>query len=727
MADISSDSAVARTRRAAADDAVVDKALGGAAATLRASGRQDSSILDPLESACAVALAGLGLELHGAGSHAGDIASRLEYLGEQSGFGIREVRLDPGWHEQDCAHLVLISAADGHPLATRRAWGRNWVVDPAADVRTSRVPAARALVEPRAFELYATGGDAPLSTTTLMRIALRRLGPQPWLLGLLAVAIGALTIAIPASIAYAFAVILPQNDTSDLLPMLLLLLGITIASTLLTITAYRLVITMRSKARQAVGLALAHRLTRLPADFFDSRSTGATGSQVLSAEAAFESIGLPIAAFLVSITAAVANCLFAFWLQPALGWVATASLALAFVAMFAAVVRQRRLLVESSERTATQAGLALEIISSVDKVRSAGAERRLLARWIQATASASASWLTAQRSFVRLASLSAAWFTLTLAASLALVGSAGVHITSADLTAFTAALVSVAAAMGAGLGAVALITALLARLDAAQFVLSHPTEYAGRRLPPAPHLDGGLAVTGVRFRYSGDAPWVLEDVTFTAQPGEFIAIVGPSGSGKSTLFRLLLGFERPASGAITFDSIPIADVDTRSLRRQLGVVLQRGRLVSGSILANLALNRVITEDEAWTALEHAGLADDVRALPMGLHTSVGDGGSALSGGQRQRILIARALVGSPAYLLMDEATSALDNVTQARVAGALSTYDATRIVIAHRLSTVRDADRILVLDRGRIVEEGTFDSLMQAGGLFHALATRQVL
>lgn len=727
MADTSDTLDRRLAERQAADDLALTRALDAAASTLRTPGGSLGTGADPLVDACAIALRGLGVRVLSAGAENGDILTRLEVLGERSGFGVREVRLEPGWQATDCAHMIVTRDEGTRPMATARHRGRTVVVDPVAKPDSARIPVRRAVVDSRAFQLFATGGDEPLTTSRLIGLARRRLGVLPVLLVLLCLAIGALTTAVPLAIGYAFSVLIPQNDTSSLPMMLIILLCITAASTLLTMTAYRLVITMRSRAREAVGLALAYRLTRMPADFFDARSSGAIGSQVLQAEAAFEAIGIPIAASLVSLTAALANCVFAFFILPILGVVATVSLTAAMTVIFTSMRRQRRLMIEHGARVTQQAGMALEIIDSIDKVRTAGAERRLLSRWILSTSMATSSWLAAQRGFVRLASLAAAWFTLSLAASLSVVAILRIPLTSAQLTTFTAVLVAVAAAMTTGLGATSLLTALLAQLDTAQPVLSHPTEFRGRPLPLAPRLNGELHVTGVRFRYEETAPWVLEDVSFTARPGEFLALVGPSGSGKSTLFRLLLGFEKPASGAVTFDSTPVTDVDARSLRRQLGVVLQRGRLVSGSILTNLALNRAITEEEAWVALEDAGLADDIRALPMGLHTSVGDGGSALSGGQRQRILIARALVGSPAYLLMDEATSALDNVTQARVSEALSRYRATRIVVAHRLSTIRHADRILVLDGGRIVEEGTYDELMEARELFYRLATRQVL
>jgi ABC-type bacteriocin/lantibiotic exporter with double-glycine peptidase domain len=228
------------------------------------------------------------------------------------------------------------------------------------------------------------------------------------------------------------------------------------------------------------------------------------------------------------------------------------------------------------------------------------------------------------------------------------------------------------------------------------------------------------------FRYASDGPWVLENIDFTVEPGAFVAIVGPSGSGKSTLLRLLLGFETPTLGSIFYDNKALATLDLRLLRPQIGTVLQNAGLVPGSIRDNIVGAARLDDAEVSAAVAMAGLDADVAAMPMGLETFVAEGGSTLSGGQRQRVMIARAIVRKPAILLFDEATSALDNRTQAVVAASLASLNATRMVIAHRLSTVRDADMILVLEGGRIVERGRYADLMEAKGAFFRLARRQL-
>jgi ABC-type bacteriocin/lantibiotic exporter with double-glycine peptidase domain len=216
-------------------------------------------------------------------------------------------------------------------------------------------------------------------------------------------------------------------------------------------------------------------------------------------------------------------------------------------------------------------------------------------------------------------------------------------------------------------------------------------------------------------------------VSFDAHPGEFIALVGPSGSGKSTLLRLLLGFEQPESGSIAYDGYDLAGLDPWRLRRQLGVVLQDGHLLPGDIFTNIVGSAVdLTLNDAWDAARLAGLDKDIEQMPMGMHTIMTEGAGTLSGGQRQRLMIARALVTKPRIVFFDEATSALDNPTQAVVTESLDRLRATRVVIAHRLSTIISADRIFVLDEGRIVQTGTYEQLVNRPGMFHELVRRQL-
>lgn len=241
-------------------------------------------------------------------------------------------------------------------------------------------------------------------------------------------------------------------------------------------------------------------------------------------------------------------------------------------------------------------------------------------------------------------------------------------------------------------------------------------------------LSGGIELNNVSFRYNDDMPPVVDNLSLKIHPGQYVALVGATGCGKSTLMRLMLGFETPQKGAIYYDGKDLSTIDLKSLRRRIGVVMQNGKLFSGDVFSNITISAPwLTLNDAWEAAELAGIADDIRRMPMGMNTIISEGSGGVSGGQRQRLLIARAIAPKPKILMFDEATSALDNLTQKRVSESLDKLKCTRIVIAHRLSTIRRCDRILYLEGGKIIEDGNYDELIAKNGKFAELVARQRL
>ncbi|MEE0970543.1 MAG: ATP-binding cassette domain-containing protein, partial [Clostridia bacterium] len=239
-------------------------------------------------------------------------------------------------------------------------------------------------------------------------------------------------------------------------------------------------------------------------------------------------------------------------------------------------------------------------------------------------------------------------------------------------------------------------------------------------------ISGGIELCNVSFRYADEMPDVIDNISLKISPGQYVAIVGKTGCGKSTLMRLMLGLEKARKGVIYYDNKDIEKIDLKSLRQKIGVVMQDGKLFHGDILSNITIaSPNIPAEKVWEAAEIAGIADDIKKMPMGIKTIVSEGSRGISGGQKQRILIARAIVTNPKILMLDEATSALDNVTQKKIADSLEGLNCTRIVIAHRLSTIKQCNRIIVLDKGKIAEDGTYDELMQKNGLFAELVSRQ--
>jgi len=372
------------------------------------------------------------------------------------------------------------------------------------------------------------------------------------------------------------------------------------------------------------------------------------------------------------------------------------------------------------------ASLLFGLIHGIAKLRVAGAEARAFARWAERFAEQRQRTLAAQRAANAQTAFNAVFGVLTSLAIFAVVGRASHEaMPLGEFLAFSAAFGQFMAATLMLVSVLSSVLAMVPVYERLEPILETVPEVDESKAEPG-ELAGEIEFSHVSFRYQENGPQILDEVSFRAGPGEFIALVGPSGAGKSTCLRLILGFDKPAAGSIYFDGQDLSGLAVQSVRRQIGVVLQTGRPMAGSIFSNIVGSSNLGIDAAWEAAGMAGLEDDIKAMPMGMHTVISEGAETFSGGQKQRILIARAIVHRPRIILFDEATSALDNRTQEIVSRSLERLKATRIVIAHRLSTIQNADRIYVVEGGRVVEEGTYQDLLFRGGPFARLAERQI-
>ena len=510
--------------------------------------------------------------------------------------------------------------------------------------------------------------------------------------------------------------------------LLLTSTGIFLLCTVLSVYLVRTVVgsliqRIRDKTSLTVHAALMMRILSLPSDFFERISPGEL--------AGFSTAVDELCELLISATAgtgltALASLLYIvqiFRIAQPLGFPTLMILLIAIGFGVLSAVIQTKISNKQIIQTAKEAKIRYSVINGIQKIRLSGAEKRFFAKWL-GEYSESRRLTFSPPLFIRLNSV--------LTTAISLISSIMLYNIAADNSVEPSSYIAFSVAFGTVLGAIKLlsdsflsvgkINPTLKMLDV--FLQTEPETTGGRQI--VTDLTGSVELSNVSFRYNDHSQYILKNISLKIRPKEYVAIVGRTGCGKSTLIKLLLGLRTPEHGEIFYDGNALNFLELSSLRNKIGTVMQNGELFQGDIFSNITIAAPqATIDDAWKAAEIAGIADDIRNMPMGMHTLVSAGQGGISGGQKQRILIARAVVSNPKILIFDEATSALDNITQRKVSDALDKMGCTRIVIAHRLSTIRHCDRILVLDNGSIAEEGSFEQLMTRGGIFAELVNRQ--
>ena len=500
----------------------------------------------------------------------------------------------------------------------------------------------------------------------------------------------------------------------------------TIFASVLIKTAQQIMMTrISTKASVSMDAAIMMRIINMPPRFFRQYSSGELSTR-------YGAIGQFCDLLLGNVFSTGISALLSllyitqiFFYAPSLAKTSLLIIAAGMIMSLMSGLIQMRISRELMEKSSKESGLSFALITGIQKIRLAGAEKRAFAKWGHEYADVAAlsynpPMLTRVGTAISIGiNLIGTIFLFFLAVEN--------KVTPSEYIAFNSAYGAVSASFGALTGAALSIAGIGPVLDVARPILETEPEASESRSPVS-HLSGNIELSEVYFRYDQNMPWVINGVNLKINAGDYIAIVGTTGCGKSTLVRLLLGFEKPDKGAIYYDGKDIANLDLHSLRRNIGTVTQDGTLFQGDIFSNIAISAPQMKlEDAWEAAELAGIADDIRAMPMGMQTQISEGSGGISGGQKQRLMIARAVAGKPKILILDEATSALDNRTQQQVAEALDRLGCTRIVIAHRLSTIKNCNRILVLNQGKIQEEGTYDELIAQNGFFAELIKRQRL
>lgn len=642
---------------------------------------------------------------------------------------IRPVSLAPGWwQEEGSPSVVEVSgeseSAERSPAAVIWQSGRWILMDPVTEDKTEVTEQVARRIHQQATQLLPILPDSPTDLAALGRLTVSGNRREIAVILGITAAVGAASFITPyllGQLASLFTAFAPASAfVGVFVALFLVILG------LLGWQAVRSLSLLRLRARaSAVGTsAMWERTMRQPAPWHASEPLGYRVAYATSVNNASAAVPDEVVIRMLDVVIVLGS----------LGAIATTNstilmwLVVLLIVQLAITVALLRVAAgHATRRMATSAdasGLLIETLGAVNGLRVAGAESRAFLRWARAQALFTRADQQLRQVTMLQGLVIAVWpilgLVVVVAATSASGGSFGEFVTAQ--TAVTAATAAVA---GLALASNAAVVAGKALRQAEPVLISPPESNTTGAVPGV--LSGGIEMRNIVFRYAPDRPAVLDHVNLTVTPGEQLAIVGPSGCGKTTLMRILLGLEQPESGVITLDGRNLASLDAAAVRRQIGSVLQSSTLLPATIRDNVAMGRQLTQSQIWAALEAAAVADDVKSLAMGLDMPVTDGGGTLSGGQRQRILIARALASDPRMLVLDEATSALDNVTQASVVASLQQLRITRVLVAHRLSTIREADRIVVMSAGRVVDEGTFDELMSRPGPFRELAARQEL
>ena len=642
------------------------------------------------------------------------------------GIMMRDIQLRGDWWKE-CIGPLLGYTKDGRLIAlmpTKTGLGYQYREQDGTIRKVGHREMEKEL-KPKAITFTKALPLTPLRVKDLLRFTWSVIsGPNALLMVVCALVVVLLGMFTPMANKLIFDTVIPTGDASGLLPITGLLIGATISTLLLTLTRNLYIIRIRNIGEMHVQNAIMARTFLLSPTFFSKNPSGELSEKLNNVSTLATLLNEAMVGALLNAVLSVIYLIQVNIYGGKLFWPAVAVIVLQYGALLLNYRRAVYVRSNYTERAAKLSGLEYNLFAGIQKLKLTGSETRAFARWLDhysETARILYNPALKSRLYPALTAFLGIGGTMFIFWSTLSNG-----VSTSDYIAFSSAFGMMTAAITQLQLVIPNLSQIKPLLESVKPILEEVPEMEDKA-PQVEDLFGGIEVSGLSFRYQEDGPMILDDLSLKIEPGEYVGIVGKSGCGKSTLIRLLLGFEQPLSGGIYYDNYDLAKVDKASLRRKIGCCLQSGSLFTGDLFHNITVTAPwATHEDAWEALRMASLEDDVRKMPMGLFTLVSEGGGGLSGGQKQRILIARALISKPDILFFDEATSALDNIAQKAVSDNLDELMCTRVVIAHRLSTIRHCDRIIVLDKGKIAEEGAFEELMENKGLFYEMSLRQL-
>ena len=655
---------------------------------------------------------------------------KLSYAAENYGIMYREVTLTYGWYKDAFGVMIATLKRDKTPVALIPVGISGYKYYDSRNRKYVRVtPKNGDMFEKKALVFYKPLPEGKVSFSKLLKYMVSYVS-IPELFTWLALTLFSIALAfmVPDITWSLFSDEMNYNDRVLVLSIGLLILTATVAAHIFR--QGQLLVTRRFITRLNTGVQTATmmRVLSLPMSFFRTYSAGDLASRLDTIEYLCEMLVTSVGSTVVFTLYAVMNIIH--WRNRSLPFRVNLIITIVIVVVFILTLRrQSGFNVRRIEADTEVNGITYEIITGIQKIKLTGTEKRFFSRWgKQYTESARLNYsppemlvlLKTLPVIITFAELIFLFWAMNFCFEYYEDGVADFLSHSVWLSIFLGSVTS----WFSGIQVMAMIKPIVNLLMP---VYETDTEGEEGKVSVA-NFREGIDFSGVSFRYDESSPYILKNFNLHINDGEYIAVVGKTGSGKSTIMRLLIGFEKPVKGSIFINGVDIDNIDHKSLRKHIGIVQQDARLFRGDILSNIKLAAPnATWKDVWKAAEKAGIDEEIRKMPMGMHTIISEGGAGISGGQRQRIVIARAIITNPKILLLDEATSALDNVTQKKVATALDSLKCTRIVIAHRLSTIKQCDRIIVLQDGAIAESGTYEELIAKDGYFAELVAKQQL
>ena len=669
----------------------------------------------------------LGLEVPDKVRECSTLDERISFMLQPSGATRRRVELNDVWWKNGDGPLLAEVEETGEMLALipNRFRGYHYT-DPKTGQTVRVTKQNRGQFSTEAICFYKPLPNTSLSGRDYIKFLLKQLNGNDILIMVLASVVAALIGTLtPFATSYAFSSVIPSGNVGLLISLGVLLLCAALSSWAMNVVKSSVSSRISNRLDVISENAVYARLIRLPASFFGDKSSGGLSQKVM----ALNSIPVIIIELLfgtfLTVLVSVIYILQLFTIAKPLT-LPVFVIYIAELGLFViTVLQERRIILQKLAAEEKNSGLVYALLSGIQKIKASGNEQRAYTKWMETYSGKTQPQYQIKFPYTFRGPIITAIHMLGILWLYVIAYNN--HVTLAEFTAFSSAFGMVMGGISALSGSGSSLSMIRPILKLGEPILSEvPEETYGKRSVTS--LSGLINVDQVVFRYAKDSPAVLDNITLQIDPGEYVAIVGKSGCGKSTLMKLLLGFIEPEQGGIYYDKYDIGSLDKHSLRRCIGTVLQEGKLFTGDIYSNITITAPwMSEDDAWDAAEKAGMAADIRRMPMGMHTMISEGGGGVSGGQKQRIMIARAICPKPSILLMDEATSALDNLTQKVVTDSLNAMKCTRIIVAHRLSTIQQCSRIIVLDGGKIAEDGTYEELMARNGIFTELAKRQFI